>query len=230
MVLSDVGLLAVDSMRTRAYLSALASRGMAPAEAILMGPGGGPSPQERSELFDNTTPALEAVRRAGVPHRVLQERDVNSASVIAAVRESPTSVFIYSGPAGGILREEILSSGKRFLHVHAGLLPRYRGSTTAYYSLLEEGECGASALFLDRRIDGGAVLATKRYPAPRDRRTIDYEYDPYLRSDLLADVLGRHAATGRWGESPQAESESRTYFIIHPVLKHIAILGSDLAR
>ena len=231
MVLSDVGLLVVDSMRTRAYLSALASQGLRPASAILFGhrgvaDDGASTPRTRSVLFDQTTSTLESIRRAEIPHLVLAERDVNDPAVIAAVQASPVPVFVYAGPPGGILRQAILSTGKRFLHVHAGRLPRFRGSTTVYYSLLEEGDCGASALFLDRRIDGGDVLETKRYPAPHDRSTIDHEYDPSIRADLLVRVLARHAATGRWDAQPQAEDESRTYFIIHPVLKHLAILSA----
>ena len=41
-----------------------------------------------------------------------------------------------------------LNIEKKFLHVHGGYLPDYKGSTTNYYSLINENTIGASAIFL----------------------------------------------------------------------------------
>ena len=47
-----------------------------------------------------------------------------------------------------LLKEKILDTGKKFLHIHGGYLPDYKGSTTNYYSLINENTIGASAIFL----------------------------------------------------------------------------------
>ena len=55
------------------------------------------------------------------------------------LKEAGPEIIIYSGYGGVILKEKVLSQGKKFLHVHGGFLPQYKGSTTNYYSILNEG-------------------------------------------------------------------------------------------
>ncbi len=227
MILKSIGLMAVDSSRTRAYLAALANNNLLTAHAIYLT--GAPGSAQRSfrkvPYFDNLTPALDTIHRMGIPCEVVNTGDVNSVEVFAAVQASPVDVLIYSGPGGVILRRDILNAGKRFLHVHSGLVPRFRGSTTVYYSLLVEGNCGASAIFLEEHVDTGPVLAKKVYPPPAGRTTIDYGYDPYIRSDLLIQVLKERQQTGEFRAIPQSGELGETYYIIHPVLRHVAILS-----
>ena len=43
-------------------------------------------------------------------------------------------------------RESILSTSKKFLHIH-GYLPRYKGSTTNFYSIIEKNIFGQLRFF-----------------------------------------------------------------------------------
>ena len=43
--------------------------------------------------------------------------------------------------------------------------------------------------------------------------------------ELLVSVLLRYRATGRFDETPQPPARDKTCYIIHPVLKHLAILA-----
>lgn len=224
-MMSRVGMLAVDSSRTRAYLSAMSLQGLLPAHVVFLRSGGMSAAARPVPYFDNVTPALERIEALNIPCLIADTADVNSTDVIEAVRASPVDVFVYSGPSGAILRREILSTGKKFLHVHPGALPSFRGSTTVYYSLLVSGTCGASAIFLDEHIDAGPILATRNYPPPADRTLIDHGYDPYIRSDLLMWVLREYQTTGRFSAEPQPPNRGETYYIMHPVLRHIAILS-----
>ncbi|MEH7525820.1 hypothetical protein V7149_21500, partial [Bacillus sp. JJ1503] len=91
---------------------------------------------------------------------------------------------------------------------------------------LSEGNFGASAIFLNERIDEGPVLAKKMYDVPINIPDVDYIYDPYIRADLLVEVLSRYKKMGTFQiEETKNPYEGETYFIIHPVLKHIAILS-----
>jgi methionyl-tRNA formyltransferase len=56
----------------------------------------------------------------------------------------------------------------------------------------------------------------------------DYLHDAVLRSDLLLSVMAHLAKTGVLpAEMRQQADEGETYHIIHPVLKHIAILSGE---
>ena len=83
---------------------------------------------------------------------------INSKIVINEVSKITTNYIVYSGPGGTILRKDILSQGKEFIHVHPGWLPKYRGSTTIYYSMLISFEVGASIILFKEGIDEGPIL------------------------------------------------------------------------
>jgi methionyl-tRNA formyltransferase len=242
MVLEGIGLLGVSSPRTKAYLQKMVRVEMCPSFVILMkgeeaellpgqissdlsltGSGARESGDRRS--FDPGERLLSTLERAGIPYRVVTTTDVNDPRIIEAVSSRPEEIFIYSAAGGAILRKEILSTGKKFLHIHPGLVPFYRGSTTLYYSILAEDSCGASAMFLAEKIDCGPVIRRKCYPPPRDGTIIDYIYDPDIRSDLLLEVLEEYRQTDKFRTEEQSSDQGETYYIIHPVLKHIAILS-----
>ena len=124
-----------------------------------------------------------------------------------------------------ILKQDILTSGKLFLHVHSGSLPNYRGSTTIYYSIINVNKCFATAIFLNEKIDTGDVILTKEYEVPDKATNIDYYFDSIIRADLLLDVIDKYVKTRKIVFEPQESINGETYFIIHPVLKHIALLS-----
>ncbi len=226
MILEKVGMLAVDSYRSRAYLSALKRNNLIPAFVLFLDSGEKLSPMLRvSTEFDYNVSTLDLIKSMDIPYEKIDTLKVNSRPVIEKIQQIPVDVFIFSGPSGLILKKEILSLGKKFLHVHPGLLPQFQGSTTIYYTLLKYGNCSASAIFLDEQIDTGPILATKIYPPPKDRTMLDYGYDPYIRSDLLVQVLKEYQIKGEFQPRKQEDKNRETYYIMHPVLRHIAILS-----
>lgn len=239
MSLAGVGLLAVDSNRSRMYLLQMIKHDLAPARVLVLGGAAAGTPEAAARAaaerardgertfrgFDLATPLLEIVRRHAIPHVLLPATDPNDVRVVAAVAASAERILVYAGPGGVLLRRPLLESGKRFLHCHPGLVPRYRGSTTIYYSLLGEGQCGVTAFFMDEKIDQGPVVRRRSFPPPEDRTTIDLYYDPFIRSELLVEVLREYALRGDLPVEPPAPGPAETYYIVHPVLKHIAILA-----
>lgn len=175
--------------------------------------------------FDMTRPLHGLLDALGVPWTAAPDKNINAPDVVAMIAARPESVFIYSGYGGVLLRADVLSAGKRFLHVHGGYLPDFKGSTTNYYSLLDEGQMGASAIFLTAEIDSGPILSRRRFPAPERRGEIDHVYDSAARAKVLVDTLAARAPTGDWRPELDNSAEGDTYYIIHPVLKHLAILG-----
>ncbi|MCB0323726.1 MAG: hypothetical protein KDD69_09145 [Bdellovibrionales bacterium] len=243
--LDDVAMLLISSNRSKAYLQRMLHRGLEPAHVILLRNKGesalpgqlvsdlqdGSEVEERlyvhqGFVFRPERSLEQTLRESNISFEYCESSDPNSKASLARLMRRPESVVVYSGPGGTILGRQLLSCEKRFLHIHPGDLPEYRGSTTIYYSILEVGSCAATALFLSPEIDRGEILQRKSFELPSDARLIDYIYDPLIRSSLLVEVLESYVDSGNWNTEVQPE-EGRTFYIIHPVLKHIAILGLE---
>jgi methionyl-tRNA formyltransferase len=231
-------MLAAPSSRSRIYLDLLERRGLLPEPVLLLKDSSVETAEQRRRAAESVPsgtvlpedPDLDVRRTVrqrvedlGIDHRMLETLDPNDEVVVKAVGKLDQEFLVYSGPGGVILDSDLLTAGPQFLHVHAGELPDYRGSTTVYYSLLAEGTCGATAFLMNENIDEGAIVAKESYPPPEDPETLDLYYDPWIRARLLGKVLSLYRDEGDLPETPQRANEGETYFIIHPVLKHLAV-------
>jgi len=248
-ILQDVALLAGNTSRSKAYVQALIRHGLHPEHAYLLGsptrsslPGQLSSDQLQNERgrskhqfdplwpesnFSLNEPIEYTLANAVIPFTTIESADINSTEVVEAVANISQEVLIYSGYGGALLRKPILATGKRFLHIHGGYLPEYKGSTTNYYSLLADGTLGASSIFLTENIDCGPILVRKKFPAPPDCTLIDHVYDNAVRADVLVETMKRYVQTGTWDLADASNVGGETYFVIHPVLRHIAILAKQ---
>lgn len=214
-MLDDVAMLGGVTARTRAYLLALREKDLLPSDVVLLKGNGNADDAEIVELLESASVRIQRV----------DTNDVNDGAVVQALNLLPQRYVIFSGPGGAIVRKALFATGKKFIHVHPGRLPDYRGSTTIYFSLLAESKIEATALLLDEQIDSGPVIGRAAFDIPDDRRTIDTVYDPKIRADLLVSVLQDYVRRGRF-ETVDQSACGETYFIVHPVLKHLAILAS----
>lgn len=231
-------LLAGHTARSQAYVQTLAAHDLLPDYALLLGdpPLSNPPltaarklPEHIADVLlpDLDTSLVESLAAGSVSTTQFASRDVNAPEVCAYVRELAPRLIIFSGYGGQLVQEPLLALGIPLLHVHSGWLPDYRGSTTLYYSLLSERRCAASAIVLDAHIDTGPVVARKHYPAPPAGTDIDRRYDPAIRADLLLHVLRSYHSSGRlpFEPQPQVRAQGSTFYVIHPVLKHLALLS-----
>lgn len=237
----EFGMIAADTSRTRAYLTALERFRLLPDWVLLLDaetpqamPGQAASgtisspindPEWPEATFDPSAPLRPWLERLGVPFTVSGSRDINDPSVVNLIAKSVPEVLVYSGYGGALLRDAVLGIGKRFLHVHGGYLPDFKGSTTNYFSLLAEGSIGASAIFLTAEIDGGPVIRRHRFSPPLRRTHIDHVYDSAARASVLVETLQAWHLNGTWTFELPCNEGGDTYYVIHPVLKHLAILG-----
>jgi methionyl-tRNA formyltransferase len=249
--LTDIGMIAGDTSRSRAYLQALVRNEMLPDYVLVLEhatdkPLPGQLDKSQSDRaneqavevdecwseahFDSAQPIKALLDEHGISYEVSASKDINDPSVIEAIRRRTEKTFIYSGFGGTLLRKDVLSIGKRFLHVHGGYLPDYKGSTTNYYSLIVENQLGASAIFLSEEIDCGPVLLRRKFPSPANRQAIDYIYDSGARAKVLVETLQNYLKCGGWEFELPDNTGGETYYIIHPVLKHIAILDKGQSK
>jgi len=169
-------MVAADTSRSRAYLQSLAGHDLLPNYVLVLEDitdESLPGQLDNFQLgrhgehvavidecwseahFDLTQPIKILLGEKNIPYEVFKSTDINDPSIVTAIRGRPESVFIYSGFGGVLLRKDVLATKKKFLHVHGGYIPEFKGSTTNYYSLILENTLGASAIFLTEEIDGG---------------------------------------------------------------------------
>jgi len=147
--------------------------------------------------------------------------DINHHKLIDFLHNSTTDYFIFTG--GGILKNDILRCGPKFIHFHPGIVPDYKGSTCFYYSFINEDKCGVTAFLMNEGIDTGDIILQKEFPKP-DHIYIDNIFDAHIRSETLLELLETDLIEQK-NYTKQVPEEGETYFVIHPVLKHIAILS-----
>ena len=215
-MLDSVSLLAAETRRSRAYLTAMRDNGLLPRWMVFLDDG---READGKSLAD-------VAQDLGIDVVIVKSSDINAPCVVEAVAGIESPYVVFSGPAGAIVRRALFETGKRFIHVHPGRLPEFRGSTTIYYSLLAENKVEATALLLGAGIDSGPVIGRAEFDPPADRREIDGDYDAVIRSRLLVSVLRDFERSNRFEPLDQAADTGETFYIIHPVLKHLAILAS----
>ena len=92
-----------------------------------------------------------------------QNLEVNSEEFYQIAGRLKVKDVVYSGKRGVILNSTTIAKLGKVLHVHGGYLPDYRGSTTFYYSLLNEGYIGATGMLLNEAIDQGDIIIRKNF-------------------------------------------------------------------
>lgn len=232
-MLDDLAFVAAPTFRSRAYAQAMAARGLVPARLLVL-PGDEPAWPGDAEVvcdlrgdgrpsrFRPAEPAAATLSGLVGECVTLPSADLDDPGVASAIAALPGDVVLYSGFGGVLVPPCLLGLGKRFLHVHGGLAPAYRGSTAFYYSLLRDGAMGAAALWLEAKIDAGPIVARRAY-APPAGVDLDRAGDPMVRADLLCEVLADRRDAGRFPEGERMDDGAETYHVIHPVLKHLAL-------
>jgi len=170
--------------------------------------------------FDISKPILKSLEESQIKFEEFSHVDINHPDLVSYLSKSNSEIFIFTG--GGILRKEVLNCGPKFVHLHPGIVPNYRGSTCFYYSIINEDKCGVTAYFMDEKLDSGDIIYQRSFEKP-NHQYIDEVYDPFIRSETLIDVLKNKKIESQ--EFKKQDPHGETYFIIHPVLKHISILS-----
>lgn len=224
----NIGLILTDTARSKVYLAMLDMHKLLPNYIIYLKQN--KQSKFKSRKINNTKrininfELSEKLRELPIEYNIINTKDIHDKNVIKILKSRNEKIFIYSGYGGVILKENILSIGKKFLHIHGGYIPNYKGSTTNYYSILEKNKMGASAIFLNEKIDSGPIINRKEFYPPKNKFEIDYFYDSYLRGIILVNILKQYKIKKIIKPKTISQNNYKNYFIIHPVLKHIALL------
>jgi len=149
--------------------------------------------------------------------------DVNSRAILKEIEEKDCDIVVFAGYGGQLLKDGHFVSNKRYLHMHPGKLPSERGSTTIFYSILNQRKITVTAFYMTEKIDAGQNIIYKEYAIPSKGVDVDRWYDNIVRADCFVSALkflNTNDATMK-----QMADDSEEYYIIHPVLKHVALLS-----
>ena len=153
-------------------------------------------------------------------HKSFKGNSVDKKNISDFIIKLKDKIIIYSGYGGKIIKNKSIFKNKIFLHSHTGKLPKYKGSTTIYYSLIKERKIYCSTFIMNSQIDKGAVLLVKEYPLINNYKNID-NYDNKIRAKNICQVLNNFY---KLNKAPKKFKENYSpYYIIHPILRYIAL-------
>jgi len=231
-ILNDFIFIYYENFRSRAYAQVLSEQGLLPKKIIKLGNEFQPDFFSKypkvllpycSTEFNPKVSVASSFGKYGLVEEEVLVNDVNSIKFINLLKKVDPKYVIYSGRAGVIVSEEFLAACEGVLHVHGGYLPFYRGSTTFYYSILDNFEIGASAIFLNSKIDQGKIIHKQKF-TPCNGVNVDYIQDPMVRATVLIGAIKNIINNNPLGVlEDQDTTEGFTYRVIHPVLKKMAL-------
>ena len=139
-----------------------------------------------------------------------------SKSISNFIYRNITKVIVYSGYPGVILKYKKTLKNNFFLHSHSGKLPKYKGSTTIYYTLLNEKKIYCSTILMNDKIDEGKILLIKNYNLPKNIKEIDKDFDDLIRSKNLVFLFKNFNLKKK---VKLLKHNYKPYYVIHPVLR-----------
>ena len=223
-----IGLILTPDNRSKAYLQKILKNDIPIDEIIFMNDkrneekfSNEMTKQSKNNGFDISENVLVTLKNNKLKFKEFPFVDINNEDLVNYLKKIDLDYTIFSG--GGILRKEILASDTKFLHFHPGIVPEYKGSTCFYYSILDNNECGVSVIIMAEGLDTGDIVHQKIFDKPK-HDFIDEIYDPHIRSETMIELFKNNILEKNEFKK-QNPIEGDTYYIIHPVLKHIAILS-----
>ena len=154
----------------------------------------------------------------------VKEMNVNSKKLEKKIKPFNSDYILFSGYSAEIIKNQILLK-KNLIHCHPGLLPKYRGSTVMYYSLILDKEIFVSIFKISEKIDNGRLLYTKKFNAPGVLSKIESEFDNKIRSKALVSfILEKNKIYIK-----KKKTDNLTfYYISHPIIRNILINPSKI--
>ena len=116
---------------------------------------------------------------------------------------------------------------KKILHFHPGLLPKYKGSTILYYSIIQDNCVHVSLMIISKKIDSGKIIFTKKFKPPPKKSDIENKYDHFVRASTLKSFL---ISTRKKKIKKSKNKGLNFYYISHPIIRNIVIKPKFLLK
>jgi folate-dependent phosphoribosylglycinamide formyltransferase PurN len=109
--------------------------------------------------------------------KTIKVPSVNSDECIQQLKDLSPDLIVVHGTR--IISKKVLQSiQSKFINIHAGITPRYRGSHGAYWALAngDEDNCGVTVHLIDPGIDTGSILAQEKIERKEEDNFTTYPY------------------------------------------------------
>jgi methionyl-tRNA formyltransferase len=168
---------------------------------------------------------ISYLKEKQISFEVINCKTINNKKVYSKIKSMTNEkYFIVSLFPGDIIKKNFFKLKKYFFHAHAGYLPYYRGSTTNYYSHLDNKGLGVSIIILNEHIDRGNIIFRLRTKYFKSIINYDSSLDPFLRAYALCLSMKKFFKIKKLKIISNNSQKGEDYYIIHPVLKNLSIL------
>ncbi len=150
--------------------------------------------------------------------KIFCTNNINSVILVKSILGSKSNFILFSGYDAEIIKNKSLLK-KKILHCHPGLIPKYKGSTVTYYSLIQDNYIYVSLINISKEIDGGKVFFTKKFKPPKKKHDLENKYDNYIRANTFISFL----KTQKPVIKKQKNKYENYYYIAHPIIRNIII-------
>jgi folate-dependent phosphoribosylglycinamide formyltransferase PurN len=184
------------------------------------------SKPQKYATFNADETVAETLDKNRVNYITVRAPSINDPAIVKAIQNSTPAYFIFGG--GGILRKPLLNAGRKFIHIHPGKVPFFKGSHCIEWSILKKEKCAVSAIFMSEGIDEGELIAQREFDNPElENNNIAPLYSAHIRSELLIDILKEYMRTGSFPATRQDTSVGTTYYKMHPALTNLVFCQLD---
>tara|TARA_B100001057_G_scaffold501091_1_gene620436 strand:- start:14962 stop:15588 length:627 start_codon:yes stop_codon:yes gene_type:complete len=147
-----------------------------------------------------------------------KSNDVNSGIINKSLKLKKKNINIISTYPGEIVNNSSLLK-KKLLHCHPGDLPKFKGSTTIYYSILLKKKICVTIFIMNKSIDRGEILYKKYFDNPKNLKKIESSFDNKIRALTLIDFLKNKKNINYSG----IDDKFLTYYIAHPIIRQLVL-------
>ena len=160
------------------------------------------------------------IKKEKIKYKSFKANNIDKILIKKFLLNLKEKIIVYSGYAGKIVKSKNIFKQKMLLHSHSGKLPYYKGSTTIYYSLIQEKKIYCSTFVMNSNIDEGKILLIKRYPLIKNYKNLD-NYDNKIRAKNILETLDNFSFL--MSRRKRFNNNFSPYYIIHPILRYIAL-------
>ena len=147
-----------------------------------------------------------------------KSNNINSITIDKNLKLNKKNINIISTYPGEIVNNSSLLK-KKLLHCHPGDLPRFKGSTTIYYSLLLKKRICVTIFIMSKSIDIGEIVYKKYFEKPKDIKKIETSFDTNIRALTLIDFLKNKKNINYLNIGDKFLS----YYIAHPIIRQLVL-------
>jgi methionyl-tRNA formyltransferase len=205
-----ISLIFADTLRSKEYFKHLIKNNIKPYKVFL--------------YSDKKKHTLEKfIKNNGVEVKFFRSKNINNIKIFNEIRRTVSRYFVYSGYPGEIVKKNLLRI-KNIIHLHSGLLPNFKGSTTMYYSLLLTNKIYCTCLKLNQKIDEGKIMYIQKFKKPNNLKLLEGKYDNEIRAKTLVNFLIK----GKKKIYMQKNNKYESYYIAHPIIRNLVISKKKL--